>query len=146
MTGSERKLELERRIRLANFPRRAKAQFTTANDHNPLILQDCPACHGTGKRDRRHDGADGERVWELGSCSDCGGTGITGEVEHYFLTESAVAAGRPDAEGWLRCPGCGIVFTMRDPHRWTGYRHIRCGQRIQTSTDAASSGTGNSGR
>lgn len=141
MPSNERKRELQRRLLLSSHPRRAKAQFTATNDHNPLILQDCPACHGTGKRDRRHDGLDGERVWELSECAECGGTGITGEVEHYFLTNSPEATATPDAEGWLRCPGCGIAFTTRDSHRWTGYRHIRCGQRIRTSTNGTSSET-----
>ncbi len=135
MTTNERKLEIERRLRSASYPRRSKAQFTAANDHNPLVLQDCPTCHGTGKRDLCHDGPAGECGWVLGACSDCGGTGITYEVERYFLTESPEVVAIPDAEGWLRCAGCGIVFTTRDPHRWTGYRHIRCGQRIRTSTN-----------
>lgn len=134
MPIDERKLELERRIRILRYPRRSKAQFTEANDHNPLILQDCPECEGTGKRDRRYDGPNGEREWVLGQCDTCGGSGITGEVEPYFTSAASAAEpveATPDADGWLRCPACGIVFTTRDSYRWTGYRHLRCGQRIR---------------
>jgi hypothetical protein len=136
MPSNERKLELEQHLRSSPYPPRAKAQFTAANDHNPLILQDCPECRGTGKRDLFSKDASGAR-WTLGACSACGGKGITGEVEPYFLNDVPEVAARPNSEGYLRCPGCGIAFTTRDPHRWTGYRHIRCGQRIRTSTDDA---------
>jgi hypothetical protein len=133
MLTNERRLEFEQLLHSSSFPPRTRAQFTAANDHNPLILQDCPHCRGSGKRDLWSEDA---RTWTLDTCADCGGTGISGEVEHYFLTDTPEATAIPDAEGWLRCPGCGIVFTTRDPHRWTGYRHLRCGQRIHTSTDA----------
>jgi hypothetical protein len=137
MPSNERKLELEQQLRSSPYPPRAKAQFTAANDHNPLILQDCPECRGSGKRDLRSEDASGARTWTLGSCSACGGTGISGQIEHYFLADAPEATAIPDADGWLRCPGCRIVFTTRDPDRWTGYRHLRCGQRIRTSTDDA---------
>jgi len=136
MTVSERKLELRRRLRLAAHPRRREAQFTAENNHNPLILQACPSCHGSGKRDIETAIGNGGRTWSLGSCRDCGGTGITGEVEPYFLIETPEVTLTPDANGWLRCPGCGIAFTTRDRYRWTGYRHLACGQRIRTASDA----------
>src|SRR5450432_2685268 len=131
--NSTRTEKLKRLLRASAYPRRGQAKFTAANDHNPLILQDCPACRGTGKRDRRYY-EDGQRVWALGTCAACDGTGNTGEIENYFVSEASkvpAATATPDADGWLRCPGCRIVFTTRDPHRWTGYRHIRCGQRIR---------------
>lgn len=36
---------------------------------------------------------------------------------------------QPDADGYLRCPCCERVFTIRDRRVWDGQRH-RCGQRI----------------
>jgi hypothetical protein len=137
MTNEERKRELQARRRLASYPRRREAQFSEANAHNPLILQDCPACCGTGKRDHHTKLPGGGSMWELGICADCGGAGTTGEVEPYFLTEMPEATAMSDADGWLRCPGCGIVFTTRDPRRWTGYRHMSCGQRIRISKNDA---------
>ena len=138
---SERKLELQRRRRLAAYPRRGKAVFTDANEHNPLVLQDCPACGGTGKRDRCYEDPSGAQVCALEECADCGGSGVTGEVEPYFSAEQdqqqAVAEATPNAEGWLRCPGCGVSFSTRDPHRWSGYRHLRCGQRIRVAEGEA---------
>jgi hypothetical protein len=137
MPDDERRLELEKRRQMVGYPRRAKAKFTAENDHNPLILQDCPECHGSGKRDRRSAGLGGGQIWSLGSCEACAGVGITGNVEAYFTSDISAAApvaATPDADGWLRCPGCRIVFTTRDADRWTGYRHIRCGQRIPISS------------
>lgn len=131
MISNKHKVELEACIRSSPYPRRAKAGFTAANEHNPLILQDCPECQGTGKRDLCSEDARGRCMWASGECSACGGTGITGEVEQYFLTDSPEATAVLDADGWVRCPGCGILFTTRDRYRRTGYRHRRCGQRIR---------------
>src|SRR6187401_1580628 len=113
MLTDERRHELEELLRSSLYPPRAKAQFTAANDHNPLILQDCPHCRGSGQRDLCSEDARGARTWTLGACAECGGTGISGEVAHYFLTDAPEAAASPDAGGWLRCPGCGIAFTTR---------------------------------
>lgn len=33
-------------------------------------------------------------------------------------------------EGWIKCPFCGIRFSMLDKVRWSGERHLTCGQRI----------------
>ena len=37
---------------------------------------------------------------------------------------------KPYREGWIRCPFCGIRFSMLDKDRWGGGRHLTCGQRI----------------
>ena len=132
MPDNERRLALEEKLRSSPHPPRANARFDAENDHNPLMLQDCPECGGTGKRDIRSESARGGSIWTYGECSACRGTGITGDVEHYFLTDAPEVTVIPDSKGWLRCPGCGIAFTIRDPYRWTGYRHLRCGQRIRT--------------
>lgn len=36
----------------------------------------------------------------------------------------------PNGEGWIKCPFCGIRFSMLDKVRWGGERHLTCGQRI----------------
>ncbi len=33
-------------------------------------------------------------------------------------------------EGCVECPFCGARFSLRDPHRWRGGRHLTCGQKI----------------
>ena len=53
MDDEARKAEIRRRLTLARYPRRSKARFTDENDHNPLVLQDCPQCHGSGARGER---------------------------------------------------------------------------------------------
>jgi hypothetical protein len=113
------------------YPRRKDAKFTDANEHNPLVLQDCPECRGSGRRDLRSENERGQSVRSLIVCPACGGSGTTEKVERYFPSDLLEKTAMTDEGGWLRCPGCGIVFTTRNSYSWTGYRHIRCGQRIR---------------
>ena len=130
------KADIRRRLTLMRYPRRSEARFTDGNDHNPLVLQDCPACHGSGAQ---------SEYWAEGGvqgharvvCSACGGSGATGEVEPYFPTDAPEASAPEDGEGWLTCPGCGWRFTVRDRNAWTGRRHLRCGQKIRAFTAGA---------
>ena len=131
MSENARKLALQRRMLISRHPRRANAQFAAENEHNPLVLQDCAECRGTGKRDIPSGDIRGKHTWTLTTCSACDGLGITGELEPYFTSDEEIRL--PDADGWLRCPGCSTVFTTRDRDRWTGYRHKSCGQRIRVS-------------
>jgi hypothetical protein len=32
---------------------------------------------------------------------------------------------------WIKCPFCHVRFSLLDPHRWAGDRHLTCGQTIQ---------------
>ncbi|HEY1170296.1 MAG TPA: hypothetical protein VGH19_02895 [Verrucomicrobiae bacterium] len=137
---TERKKDLKRRLQKARFPRRSAAKFTDENDHNPEILQDCPKCHGCGRIDELSTRPDGTKIRTLKSCSACRGTGTTGEVERYFLTDDPEVTAIATPTGRLTCPKCGWHFTTNDPNRWTGRRHIRCGQKIKiTTTNAPSS-------
>lgn len=129
MNTDERKAEVLRRINLLKYPRRSKAQFTDANDHNPTVLQDCPMCGGRGHV--------GQSLLEGGGmvevdyiCPSCGGSGVTGEAEPYIAQGWPAADATADGGGWVRCPRCGWRFTVRDGRAWTGRRHLRCGQRI----------------
>jgi hypothetical protein len=32
---------------------------------------------------------------------------------------------------WIKCPYCGVRFSVLDTDRWGGGRHLSCGQRIE---------------
>lgn len=137
MDNEARKAEIRRRVTLLRCPRRAKAPFTDENDHNPMVLQDCPTCFGSGKVCQSRSDDDGRDVLDLTVCATCKGSGVTGEVEPYFPRDLPEASARADAAGWLTCPGCGWRFTLRDPRAWSGRRHMRCGQKIKPLTNEA---------
>ena len=114
--------ELQRRVLLAKYPRRSTALLNAAPDHNPLVLEDCPACHGSGRRCVE----DGE-VSVLAECTDCAGVGTTYAVVPYFSNTAPPHTIDAD-DDWTACPCCGRRFSLRDPNAWTGLRHVRCGQ------------------
>ena len=126
MDTERRKSEIRRRLTVAQNPRRANAQFTDENDHNPIVLQDCPACHGSGKTCEHH----GPDVIARIECPTCNGNGITGETESYFTNDAPAMDATPNAHGWIKCPNCGTSFMNTDCHAWTGLRHKKCGQKI----------------
>jgi hypothetical protein len=108
---------------------RAKV-FTDENDHNPLVPEGCRACGGTGicgEAVHIDDNYAGEEDY---ICEICAGSGVTGRLVPFFdnQSEPVESAVRPD--GWTRCPACGKMFSTADPYRWTGLRHVSCGQRI----------------
>jgi len=39
----------------------------------------------------------------------------------------------PHAPGYVQCPFCAISFSLGDPDRWGGSRHLTCGQRIHVA-------------
>lgn len=117
-----------------------RADFTDANDHNPVIPEDCPRCGGSGRmhvsgyeeRDGLAIHCDGRKT-----CDVCGGTGTTGRVIRYFDNDAPVIEVIPSADGWLTCPCCAWRFTVRDRRVWSGLRHVRCGQRIRLARHEA---------
>lgn len=129
MDSEKRKREISRRLLIARYPRRAAAKFTYEDDHNPLVLQDCSHCHGTGDICIHGNG-----VHELILCKECGGEGITGEIELYFRNNGPPVEVSPNDAGWVKCPSCGWRFLFSDAYAWTGYRHRKCGQRIVISS------------
>jgi hypothetical protein len=130
MSNETRKADIRRRLALSRYPRRAKAIFTDENDHNPLVLQDCRACRGSGKQ-CHHGSQDDIQVYSLERCNECGGLGVTGQVEPFFSNNELEMSAYPDSEGWLTCPACQWRFTIHDRRAWTGRRHMRCGQKIK---------------
>jgi DnaJ-class molecular chaperone len=116
-------------LRRRMAPRRSVATFSDDNDHNPLVLQDCPACSGSGKACHHSIDRSGE-TYALEVCSSCGGAGVTGDVEPYFRDDRPELPACADDTGWITCPGCDGRFALRDRRAWTGRRHLQCGQRI----------------
>jgi len=126
----ERKEQIRQRLLRARYPRRGAAKFTHENEHNPLILEDCPICHGRGKVTWEGE-VDGGRIAEIITCPECLGEGITGQVVPYFSNAAPICEAIVYAQDWMRCPYCGKRFSLRDPDRWTGLRHTTCGQKIR---------------
>lgn len=121
---TDKKDAIRRRLLVNRYPRRSEAVFDDENDHNPLVLEDCPACDGSGKRCTLESGA-----YSLDVCGSCEGSGTTFNIVRYFSEEKPVRAAVVDASGWIECPACHRRFATYDKHVWTGRRH-RCGQKI----------------
>ncbi|HXT99748.1 MAG TPA: hypothetical protein VN903_02060 [Polyangia bacterium] len=119
------KEEIKRRLLVAKYPRRADADPRTAPDHNPLVLEDCPLCHGSGTR---CEGGPGYAA--LLQCPECKGEGTTYALVPRFANANPPLAVRAGDDGWLTCPNCGLRFAPTDRDRWTGLRHVTCGQRL----------------
>lgn len=122
--------DLRTRIGMRRYPRRSSAAFTDENDHNPQVLQDCPACSGSGKSCHHNSSSSGE-TYSLEVCTSCSGKGVTGEVEQYFADDAPEVPACADDSGWITCPKCDWRFALRDKRAWTGRRHLQCGQRIR---------------
>lgn len=112
------------------LPTRDEAEFTEENDHNPLIRKICPECKGYRKRDIKREFPDGALSWTLTSCTACDGKGWVDGSQNYFDNDSDVVPAEVSAKGYVECPCCGWKFSIHDKHRWTGRRHMRCGQKI----------------
>jgi hypothetical protein len=123
------------RLKMRHYALRRDVAFTDANDHNPMVLEECPRCSGSGRMGVYDYGVlpDGTPVntHSRVECDVCSGTGTTGERVPYFDNDSPITESAPDQDGWLTCPGCGWRFTIRDRSVWSGRRHGRCGQRIR---------------
>ena len=135
MDHEQRKSEIRKRLTVAQNPRRADAQFTADNNHNPVVLQDCPTCYGTGKTCERR----GTYVITRIECPTCCGDGITGETETFFTNDAPPVSATPNEHGWVKCPNCGTSFMPTDRNAWTGQRHIKCGQKISINLNGKNS-------
>jgi hypothetical protein len=112
------------------LPTRDEAEFTEGNDHNPLIRKICPECKGYGKRDIKGEHPDGTRTWALTLCKACAGKGWVEGAQRFFENDAETMPAKASATGYVQCPCCGWKFSVKDKHRWTGRRHMRCGQKI----------------
>ena len=129
MDNEQRKAEIRRKLKLTNYPRRANASFTDENDHNPLILADCPRCSGRGKVCTEEWQGNVQTV-SLDECPICSGSETTEEIIRYFENDTPAIDVKADEDGWVKCPCCRWKFTIRDLNVWTGRRHKRCGQKL----------------
>jgi uncharacterized Zn-finger protein len=120
-----KKEEIERRLLVAKYRRRADADFRSAPDHNPLVLEDCPKCSGSGTA---CEGGPGVAI--LLDCPACQGEGTTYAVVPRFANDNPPVAVHVGDDGWVTCDHCGLRFAPTDKHRWTGLRHVTCGQRL----------------
>ena len=127
---------LRRRLAQRRYPRRSDATFTSENDHNPQVLQDCPDCDGHGTCCHHDVTCDGAQTHALHVCTACRGTGISGEVEPYFPDDLPEVSACADELGWVTCPRCDWRFALTHKGAWTGRRHLLCGQKIRI-VDAA---------
>jgi hypothetical protein len=139
MSGARKKSEIEKGLRLAKYPRRTSTAlhrgpfgagpqllFTDENNHNPLVLEDCPECHGRG-----HVCHEAAGIAATSACPHCEGLGTTLELVPCFANDSPEQEGVLDEHDFLTCPCCGRRFSTRDRHSWTGRRHFGCGQLIR---------------
>jgi hypothetical protein len=117
--------EIQRRLLVAKYPRRAAADLRSAPDHNPLVLEDCPTCHGSGHTCEIEPGA--ARLLE---CPECHGDGTTYTIVPRFTNANPAVAVPVEDDGWVTCAHCGNRFAPTDKDRWTGLRHVSCGQRL----------------
>lgn len=117
--------EIQRRLLVAKYPRRAAADLRSAPDHNPLVLEDCPTCRGSGHTCEWEPGVSTMLV-----CPACQGAGTTYAVVPRFENANPPVAVSLGEDGWLTCAHCGRRFSPTDKHAWTGLRHVSCGQRL----------------
>lgn len=112
---SEKKMQARARLLEMQYPRRASAVFASASDHNPLVLEDCPECRGTGATC-----VETTEKAIMDTCARCAGRGITGQIVRCVPEDSADVRAATVSGGWLSCPWCGRNFSLRDHNAWTG--------------------------
>lgn len=106
------------------------AIFTDENDHNPIVDETCPRCHGEGRY--WHCVPSGEGVaCDKPTCEVCNGTGVIGESVAYFSNQQPEIEAVAHENRWITCPNCNIRFKLTNKYSWTGKRHMTCGQKIK---------------
>jgi hypothetical protein len=104
--------------------------FTDSNDHNPMVMPDCPSCGGRGKV-CRHFTEDGVECHSLSECEACSGKGYLHDArpERLWPEEAEMIEVIRNPNGWVRCPNCGKAF-KETGETWSGRRH-QCGQKLR---------------
>ena len=134
MSDTLKKEAIRRRLLEQQYPRRQRAVFWSDPDHNPLILEDCRRCAGTGRCCSEATG-----VAVIDTCPECGGSGWTGRISTYFPLDAAEFRHASVVDGWLSCPWCSRRFSTGDASVWSGLRHLKCGGRIEVMASAVRS-------
>src|SRR3954466_13557356 len=94
-------------LKLRHQSLRGDVAFTADNDHNPLVLDDCPRCNGYRKYETFTDPDPKTGIAQqvdLHWCEVCGGSGHTGAYVPYFDNVAEPVRVRLPANGSLRCP------------------------------------------
>src|SRR5215467_7470901 len=126
--NERRKQDFRNHVNMGRATDPSTIVYSDENDHNPVVLEDCPECHGTGKR----------CVWvgDPGSyhcgqtCPVCGGAKTTGNLVLKYQNDSPAVVAAVNEFGWTKCPGCGVNFKTTSSTSWSGLRHKTCGQKI----------------
>jgi hypothetical protein len=122
-----RKAEIRRRLNIEKYSKPENIVYTDENDHNPLVLEKCPDCRGTGKNCYF---VETEMTYYTDVCSTCDGDCYTGELVRQFDNDAKPLEASLNSHGWVTCPGCGTRFTVTNKRSWSGRRHLKCGQKI----------------
>jgi|SRR5215475_1058408 len=122
-----KKEEIRRRLNIARYSNRENIVYSDENDHNPLVLEKCPACSGTGKNCRF---VASENAYYTDICEACDGERTTGNLVRQYSSDTAPIEARVNESGWVKCPGCGVGFKTTSHESWSGLRHKTCGQKI----------------
>ena len=128
--SESRKQAIRKQLNIAKYTKPENIVFSDENDHNPLVLEKCPVCKGTGKNCKRIKTTN-EMVIVTDSCEACGGLRVTGNLVRQYSEDSSIEEARVNRDGWLKCPGCGTRFTTNSAASWSGWRHKTCGQKIR---------------
>ena len=128
-----RKATIRKRLNIAKYSKAEATKCTDENDHNPLVLEPCPDCHGRGKR---CEWSDDGMVHSQAVCATCDGEKFTGNLVRRFSNDAGAIPVTPSSLGWVTCPACGRGFKVTSKDSWSGRRHLTCGQKLTLTTDA----------
>jgi hypothetical protein len=108
--------------------------FTEENDHNPLVIPNCPHCI-MGRKAGPSKGVNESQDHVI--CEHCSGSGnLTPPIAApLFKNNSESIKVSCNAVGFLRCPCCNNGFKYYDKRVWSGRRHS-CGQKLIIETSA----------
>lgn len=106
--------------------------FTDENDHNPLVIPNCPHCI-MGKRGGEYRGPNRSIAHQR--CESCDGSGVDSTEEPIRLFDNEFTPEKISCNkvGHVRCPKCGIGFEYYDKKAFSGKRH-NCGQKLVINT------------
>ena len=108
--------------------------FTEENEHNPMVIPNCPKCI-MGKTAGMSNTSNKSQGHIL--CESCGGSGILTPPVAKLMFENNKPPLKVSCKvsGFLHCPKCGTGFKYYDKRVWSGKRHA-CGQKLEIDTMA----------
>ena len=127
--NERRKQDFRNHVNMGRATDPSTIVYSDENDHNPVVLEDCPECSGSGKK-CRPEAREGGLAYYLEACPVCRGAKTTGNLVHKYQNDSPAMEAAVNEFGWTKCPGCGVNFKTTSSTRWSGLRHKTCGQKI----------------